>query len=75
MSPRHTKKQKYNILGILLMVVFCADPSGNWQAKNYFVKYWLWVCMSYHEFNNLSGLLNGDLTKNQIGYTLPWLHG
>ena len=41
MSMRNEKKQKYIILGLLSMVVFCADTSGGWHAKNYFATNWL----------------------------------
>ena len=36
-------------------------PQGDQQAKKYFNLSWLRVRMSYHIFNNLAELLNGDI--------------
>ena len=43
-------------------IFFYVYPQGDQQAKKYFNLSWLRVRMSYHIFNNLAELLNGDLT-------------
>ena len=43
------------------MLFFNVYPQGDQQAKYIFNFSWLIVWMSYHRFNNLVELLNGDL--------------
>ena len=56
MSPVHV-----SIFHLALMLLSHICPSGDQQAKKYFNLSWLRVIMSYHRFNNLAELLNGDL--------------
>ena len=44
------------------MLFFYVYPKGDQEAKNHFNFSWLRVKMSYHIFNNLSKLLNKDLS-------------
>ena len=55
------RKQKYLLFCCILTLLFYVNPQGDQQAKNKFNITWLRVQMSYHRFNNLAELLNGDL--------------
>ena len=55
------EKQKYLLLCCILTLLFYVNPQGDQQAENKFNITWLRVRMSYHIFNNLAELLNGDL--------------
>ena len=46
----------------LLTLFVYVYPQGDQQAKDIFNIYWMRVRMSYHIFNKLSELLNGDTT-------------
>ena len=62
------EKHKYLILCCILTLFFFVYPQGDQQAKNSFNLSWPRVQMFYHRFNNLVGLLNGDLyTKIRWG--------
>ena len=48
-------------------VFFLRLSQGDQQSKRSFNLFWLRVQMSYHKFNNLEVILNGDLTA-KIGW-------
>ena len=54
-------RQKCILLCCLLTLFFYLYPQGDKQAKKHFDISWLRVRMSYHRFNNLAELLNGDI--------------
>ena len=55
------KKQKRILLCCILTLLFYVNPQGGLQAKKSFNLTWLRVRMSYHRFNKVAELLNGDL--------------
>ena len=62
MRRQRKEKQKCLFLCYMLTLLFYVNPQGDQQTKKSFNLTWLGVQMSYHGFNNLPELLNGDLT-------------
>ena len=62
------RKTVMSIFHCILTLFFYLYPQGDQQAKNNNLS-WMKVQMYYHRFNNLGGLLNGDLAA-KIGQVI-----
>ena len=54
-------KTEMSTFALHINAIFCFYPRCDQRAKKYFNLYWQIVQISYHRFNNLTKLLNGDL--------------